>query len=64
MSPCTIEIYRDAAGEHRWRFVASNGKIMADSSEGYRRKVDCRDAIEIVFGSPVTITEAPPPAAA
>jgi len=30
-----LVIYRDRAGEFRWRFVAQNGKIIGDSGEGY-----------------------------
>jgi uncharacterized protein YegP (UPF0339 family) len=33
--PYVIEVYRDAKGEHRWRMKASNGRIVADSGEGY-----------------------------
>lgn len=33
-----FEIYRDTAMEWRWRLVASNGRIVADSGEGYKRK--------------------------
>jgi uncharacterized protein len=35
------EIYRDAAGEYRWRVRASNGQIVADSAEGYVNRGDC-----------------------
>lgn len=28
-------IYKDKSGQWRWRFVAANGRIMADSAEGY-----------------------------
>lgn len=28
-------IYRDARNEFRWKCVARNGKIIADSGEGY-----------------------------
>lgn len=35
------EIYRDARGEYRWRVRASNGRIVADSGEGYANLVDC-----------------------
>lgn len=38
-------IYLDQAGEYRWRCEAANGRIMADSGEGYRNYQDCRDAI-------------------
>ncbi len=34
-------IYRDSKKEWRWRLKASNGKIIADSGEGYKRKFDC-----------------------
>lgn len=30
-----LEIYADAAGQHRWRLVAPNGRIIADGAEGY-----------------------------
>jgi uncharacterized protein len=31
-------IFRDAAGEWRWRCKARNGRIIAESGEGYTRK--------------------------
>lgn len=34
--------------EWRWRFVASNGRIMAHSGESYVRRIDCADAIETI----------------
>lgn len=40
-----IEVYRDSAGEWRWRLKAGNGRIMADGGEGY---VDRRGAIRAV----------------
>ena len=36
--PGCIVIYRDKAGEYRWRVVAPNGRIVADSAEGYVRR--------------------------
>lgn len=33
----TFEIYKDAKKEWRWRLKASNGKIIADSAESYKR---------------------------
>ncbi len=44
-----IEVYRDAASEWRWRFV-SNGRIMADSGQGYSRRIDCLDGLAAVLG--------------
>ena len=32
------EVYEDKAGEWRWRVKARNGKVLADSAEGYRSK--------------------------
>jgi uncharacterized protein YegP (UPF0339 family) len=32
-----VEIYKDLKGEFRWRIKARNGKILADSGEGYKR---------------------------
>jgi uncharacterized protein len=38
MRTATLDIYRDSRREWRWRLKASNGRIVADSGEGYRRK--------------------------
>lgn len=38
------EIYEDEAGEFRWRLVAANGRIVADSGEGYTRESDAHRA--------------------
>lgn len=43
-----FQIYRDKAGEWRWRLRAGNGKIIADSSEGYVRKSGAVNAAENV----------------
>lgn len=40
-----FEIYKDKAGEWRWRLVADNAKVIADSGEGY---VEKRDAVAMV----------------
>jgi uncharacterized protein YegP (UPF0339 family) len=44
----TFELYTDQAGEYRWRLKSSNGRIIATSSEGYKKKSDCERGIEIV----------------
>jgi len=44
----TFEIYEDAAGEWRWRLVASNGEIIGDGGEGYASKDGARQAVERV----------------
>ena len=40
-----FEIYRDKKKEYRWRLVAKNGKTIADSGEGYKRRAGCMKAI-------------------
>ncbi len=37
----TWEIYKDNAGEWRWRRTASNGENVGRSGEGYNNKSDC-----------------------
>lgn len=44
-------IYIDARGEFRWRYQASNTKVIADSGEGYQRLSDCEHGIDLVKGS-------------
>jgi len=44
----TFEIYKDKAGEYRWRLKATNGKIVADSGEGYVAKTDCEHGIGLI----------------
>lgn len=43
-----FDVYEDEAGEWRWRFKASNGRIMADSGEGYTKRGDCEAAIATI----------------
>ncbi len=43
-----FELYKDNAGEYRWRFVSGNGRIIATSSEGYKAKGDCQNGIELI----------------
>lgn len=40
-----FKIYRDSAGEFRWRLVAKNQRTIADSGEGYHNLRDCAAAI-------------------
>ncbi|MBQ8176532.1 MAG: YegP family protein [Oscillospiraceae bacterium] len=42
-----FEIYKDKAGEYRFRLKASNGQIIA-ASEGYVKKDSCKNGIESV----------------
>jgi uncharacterized protein YegP (UPF0339 family) len=48
MKRAKFEVYADRAGEYRWRLVASNGRIVADSGEGYTRERDALRAVRRV----------------
>lgn len=43
-----FELYKDKAGEFRWRLVASNGQAIASSGEGYKSKDSAKAGIESV----------------
>ena len=43
-----FEVYPDKSGQWRWRFRANNGRIVADSGEGYANKSDCENGIKVV----------------
>lgn len=40
-SEYTLEFYKDAVLEWRWRLVHANGNVVADSGEGYKNRGDC-----------------------
>jgi uncharacterized protein YegP (UPF0339 family) len=44
----TFYVYKDDAGELRWRLRSTNGKVIADSGEGYKTTRALNRAIEIV----------------
>lgn len=43
-----IQVYLDESNEWRWRMKRSNGKIMADSSEGYKKRSSCLNSLLLV----------------
>ena len=47
-SAATFEVYKDKAGEFRWRLKAGNGQNIASSGEGYAEKRGCLAGIESV----------------
>ena len=49
MRRAKLQIYRDGRHEWRWRLRASNGRILADSGEGYRRRASARHAADRVL---------------
>lgn len=57
-----FEVYQDAKNEWRWRLHAANGRVIADSAEGYNRQGDCIKGITLVKGSasiPIRVTRKP-----
>lgn len=56
-----IEIFVDGAGEFRWRAVAGNGEVVADSAEGYRHRGDCEYGARLVApDAPIRFIDPPP----
>lgn len=43
-----FEVYEDRGGQWRWRMIATNGRIVADSGDGYSSKSNARAAVENV----------------
>jgi hypothetical protein len=43
-----FEIYKDKAGEFRWRLIHTNGEVIANSGEGYKAKANAINGIESV----------------
>lgn len=59
-----IRFYIDAAGEHRWRIVARNGNILADSGEGYKRRASAVNGLASVLSillKEATVAKKPKP---
>ncbi|MFW6017753.1 MAG: HVO_2922 family protein [Halapricum sp.] len=48
--PASFEIYRDKAGEWRFRLLHRNGNILAAASEGYTRRRDAKRAVDSIRG--------------
>jgi uncharacterized protein YegP (UPF0339 family) len=46
--PAKFSLYKDKKGEFRWKLLASNGQIIADSAEGYKTKKSAEDGIASV----------------
>src|SRR5262245_14412723 len=43
-----FELYKDKAGEFRWRLKAANGAILATPGQGYKAAADAKHGIELV----------------
>jgi uncharacterized protein YegP (UPF0339 family) len=48
IDPAAFEVYRDNAGEYRWRLLHENGNILADSGEGYASRQKVTQGIDSV----------------
>lgn len=47
-----IEVYKDAAGEWRWRALSGNGRIVAESGEGYKERRKALRPLYSLLGLP------------
>lgn len=52
MRPDRTIVYQDSAGGWRWKRVAGNGEIIADSGESYTRMADAERAASRAFMGP------------
>ena len=48
IDPAAFEVFRDAAGEYRWRLVHENGNVLADSGEGYASRSKAQQGLDSV----------------
>lgn len=48
--PPYFEVYPDAKGEYRWRLKSKNGRIVADSGEGYATRNKASRAAHNLWG--------------
>ena len=46
--------YKDTNGQWRWRLLAANNRIIANSGEGYYNESDCLHAINLVKSTSTT----------
>ncbi|MCP5370447.1 MAG: DUF1508 domain-containing protein [Hyphomicrobiales bacterium] len=44
-------VYQDTSSYWRWRLLAANNRIIADSGESYFNKQDCLHGVALVKGS-------------
>lgn len=58
-----VEFFRDEAGAHRWRLLSRNGRIIATSGEGYRRRSDAVNGFDGVAVGASTAHRVDTPAA-
>lgn len=55
--PYVLEKYRDKRGDFRWRLKSPNGRVRAESGEGYKRRGAMDRAIaEVSAAFPLAVT--------
>lgn len=45
-----VDIYKDQAGEWRWRLIAGNGQTVASSGEGFTRRWSAKRSARKALG--------------
>jgi uncharacterized protein YegP (UPF0339 family) len=50
-----LQVYEDKHGEWRWRLRAPNGRIIADSAEGYVNRSGALRAARKLIGTPIAL---------
>jgi uncharacterized protein YegP (UPF0339 family) len=46
-----VDVYRDDSDEWRWRAIARNGEVVADSAEGYANRDHAVEMAVAMFAS-------------
>jgi uncharacterized protein YegP (UPF0339 family) len=52
-----MSVYQDTKGEWRWRLKAANGKIVADSGEGYTQRWTAERAAKAVIAAARAVSD-------
>ena len=47
-----IQVYKDTAGEWRWRMMSGNGRVVAESGEGYKERRKALRPLYSLLGLP------------
>lgn len=50
-APCKVEFYLDRKFKARWRLKARNGRVVADSGQGYDTIEGAKKGFKIVMGA-------------
>jgi uncharacterized protein YegP (UPF0339 family) len=48
VDPAAFEMYRDRAGQWRWRLIHENGNVLGDSGQGYSSRSKARQGLDSV----------------